>query len=61
MDASCLTPDAPLPDDVPALQALLRQALAELVLPGGAVLRLPTGCDLAWVRSLVAALGDAAC
>jgi hypothetical protein len=30
MDASCLTPDAPLPDDVPALQALLRQALAEL-------------------------------
>src|SRR4051812_16238087 len=30
MDASCLTPDSPLPDDVPALQALLRQALAEL-------------------------------
>jgi hypothetical protein len=34
---------------------------AELVLPSGAVLRLPTGCDLAWVRSLVAALGGAAC
>jgi hypothetical protein len=34
---------------------------AELVLPSGAVLRLPTGTDLAWVRSLVAALGDAAC
>ena len=30
MDASCLTSDAPLPDDVPTLQALLRQALAEL-------------------------------
>jgi hypothetical protein len=34
---------------------------AELVLPGGAVLRLPSGCDPDWVRSLVAALGDAAC
>jgi|SRR3954453_17771029 len=33
----------------------------ELVLSTGAVLRLPPGCDLAWVRSLVAALGDAAC
>jgi len=30
MDASSLTPDAPLPDDVPALQALVRQLLAEL-------------------------------
>jgi transposase len=30
MDASSLPPDAPLPDDVPALQALLRQVLAEL-------------------------------
>ncbi|HKB39971.1 MAG TPA: IS66 family transposase zinc-finger binding domain-containing protein, partial [Gemmataceae bacterium] len=30
MDASCLSPDAPLPDDVPTLQALLRQVLAEL-------------------------------
>ncbi len=33
----------------------------ELVLPTGAVLRLPTGCDLAWVRSLVTALGDSPC
>jgi hypothetical protein len=33
----------------------------ELVLPTGAVLRLPHGCDLAWVRSLVAVLGDASC
>ena len=30
MDASGLTPDGPLPDDVPTLQALLRQALTEL-------------------------------
>src|SRR5262249_31905937 len=30
MDASSLTPDAPLPDDVPTLHALLRQVLAEL-------------------------------
>jgi transposase len=30
MDASALTPDGPLPDDVPTLQALLRQVLAEL-------------------------------
>jgi transposase len=33
----------------------------ELVLPSGAVLRLPPGCDLAWVRSLVATLGGASC
>ncbi len=30
MDASSLTPDTPLPDDVPALQALVRQLLAEM-------------------------------
>jgi transposase len=30
MDVSTLTPDSPLPDDVPALQALLRGVLAEL-------------------------------
>src|SRR5581483_10964697 len=30
MDASSLTPDAPLPDDVPALQRLVRELLAEL-------------------------------
>lgn len=30
MDASSLTPDSPLPDDVPTLHALLRQVLAEL-------------------------------
>ncbi len=30
MDASSLSPDGPLPDDVPTLHALLRQVLAEL-------------------------------
>jgi len=34
MDAASLTPDAPLPDDVPTLQALLRQALTELACTG---------------------------
>ena len=33
----------------------------ELVLSSGAVLRLPPGCDLAWVRSLVATLGEPPC
>ena len=36
-------------------------ALVELVLPGGAVLRLVPGCDLAFVRSLLDALGGASC
>jgi transposase len=30
MDATSLTPDSPLPDDVPTLQALVRQLLAEV-------------------------------
>lgn len=33
----------------------------ELVLTNGAVLRLPPGTDLAWVRSLVVALGEPSC
>jgi hypothetical protein len=33
----------------------------ELVLTTGAVLRLPPGCDLTWIRSLVAALGEPSC
>ena len=39
----------------------LPAALAELVLPGGALLRLPPGCDPAWVRALVRALGGVPC
>jgi hypothetical protein len=45
-----------LPVRLPAPGALL-----ELVLPRGAVLRIPPGADLAWVRSLVEALGGAPC
>jgi transposase len=33
----------------------------ELVLPTGTVVRVPPDCDLAFVRSLVASLGGAAC
>jgi len=36
-------------------------AAVELVLPGGAVLRLAPGCDLAFVRSLLDALGGPPC
>jgi transposase len=36
-------------------------APVELVLPGGTVLRIPPGCDPAFVRSLVGALGDPPC
>jgi hypothetical protein len=36
-------------------------AAVELVLPTGAILRLTPGCDLAWVRSLVDALGGLPC
>ena len=36
-------------------------AVLELLLPGGAVLRIPPGCDLTWLRSLLAALGGASC
>jgi hypothetical protein len=36
-------------------------AAVELVLPGGAVLRVPPGADLALVRALVEALGEPSC
>jgi hypothetical protein len=45
-----------LPVRLPAPAAAL-----ELVLPGGAVFRIPPGADLTWVRSLVEALGDVPC
>jgi hypothetical protein len=35
--------------------------MVEIVLSAGAVLRLLPGCDVQWVRSLVAALGDSSC
>ena len=52
------------PQPTPRLLPVRLQPLnptVELVLPTGAVLRLPPGCDLAWVRSLVATLGGASC
>ena len=36
-------------------------APVELLLPTGACLRLPPGCDLAWVRRLVETLGGPPC
>lgn len=56
--------DGPRDDRPPRLfpvRLLPAEPTVELVLPTGAVLRLSRGCDLAWVRSLVAALGDASC
>jgi hypothetical protein len=40
---------------------LTTAAPVEVVLPGGPVLRLAPGCDLAFVRSLVAALAGEPC
>ena len=45
----------PIPDFVP-VRISSAAAPVELVLPGGATLRLSPGCDLAFVRSLVEAL-----
>ena len=62
-----LASEAPSPHcaraDLPLLPVRLPPAspAVELVLTTGAILRLPPGCDLAWVRSLVAALGDSPC
>ena len=50
----------PVPDFLPV--RLAPAAPVELILPGGATLRLAPGCDLAFVRSLVQALaGGAPC
>jgi transposase-like protein len=46
----------PTPHFLP-IRVLSQAAPVELVLPGGAVLRLAPGCDLAFVRSLLDALG----
>ena len=61
------SPDAEPTADTPPGPRLLPVRLVsapapvELVLPGGAVLRIPASSDLAFVRSLVAALGDGPC
>ena len=58
-----LQPQTPTPDDPPRLLpvGLLGGAAVELALPNGLVLRLVPGCDLAFVRSLLAALGEPPC
>jgi transposase len=43
------------------IRLLSAASAVELVLPGGAVLRLTPGCDLDFVRSLVATLGERPC
>jgi hypothetical protein len=51
-------------NDAPRLlpvRLLAQPSPVEVVLPTGAVLRLAPGCDLAFVRSLVEALGGAPC
>jgi hypothetical protein len=58
-----LDPHPVAQDDSPRLLPvrLLDPAPVELVLPNGTVLRLAPGCDLAFVRSLLAALRDGPC
>jgi transposase len=61
------SPTTPPPSDRQAGPRLLpvrltsANAVVELVLPSGTVLRVPPGCDLGFLRSLVEALGDAPC
>jgi hypothetical protein len=63
-EAQAAIPQEPSGDRGPRLLPVKLQPAApavELVLSTGAVLRLPPGCDLTWVRSLVAALGEPSC
>jgi hypothetical protein len=57
-------PALPDPDSGPRLLPVRLAApdrAVELVLPRGVVLRLPPGCDLAFVRALLDALGAPPC
>jgi hypothetical protein len=58
-----LQPPTPTSADGPRLLAvrLLDPAPVEVALPSGIVLRLAPGCDLAFVRALLAALGEPPC
>ena len=51
------------PDPAPLVPVQVRDAAppVELLLPSGALLRLQPGCDLAFVRALLAALGEQPC
>jgi hypothetical protein len=58
-----VAPDGPSDGATRLLPVRLFPATApvEVVLPGGLVLRLTPGCDLDFVRSLVATLGERPC
>jgi hypothetical protein len=61
---SANSPDAADCADQPrfvAIRLLPTSTPIELVLPTGTVVRVPHGCDLGFVRSLVASLGGATC
>lgn len=63
-EAHAATPQEASADRGPRLLPVRLQTTApavELVLSTGAILRVPQGCDLTWVRSLVAALGEPSC
>jgi hypothetical protein len=53
------TPPTAEPLPLVGLHILAPTAPVELLLPSGAVLRLPPGCDLGLVRSLLAVLAEA--
>lgn len=58
-----LQPQPPAPVDGPRLLPVRLSAAApvEVVLPSGTLVRVAPGCDLAFVRSLIDALGGAPC
>jgi hypothetical protein len=58
-----LTAELAAPDAAPRFLPvrLAPAAAVEVALPGGAVVRLTPGCDLAFVRSLLAALSGGPC
>jgi transposase len=63
-ETQATTPQDPSRERGPRLLPVRLQPAApavELVLTTGTVLRLPPGCDLTWVRSLVTVLGEPSC
>lgn len=60
-DATAHDPSRDVPPHLLPVQLQPFAPAVELVLTSGAILRLPPGCDLTWVRSLVTALGGPSC
>jgi transposase len=54
---SCVAQDVPL---LPVRLSISSPSV-DLVLTTGIIVRIPTGCDLNWVRTLVSALGGKPC